>query len=65
MLDWLEARGFDLDSLDSGHSMRLHCLLWPSAPPQSICSSLVERGSHKLIWLLGRNHCHRSYARYH
>lgn len=65
MLDIVERMGFDLDSLDSGQSMRLHRRIWPSAPPQSICSYLVEIGARRRVWLIGRKHCHRSHARYH
>lgn len=65
MLDLLEKLGINFDALDSGHSFRMQQFLFPNSKPQSICSYLVYRGRKKIVWLLGKHHCHRSHGRYH
>lgn len=65
MLDLLERLGFDFDSLDSGQSLRLHGRLRPHAIPQSICSSIIELNMLCIAWIIGFEHCARSWRRYH
>lgn len=65
MLDLLERWGIDLDGLDNGHSLRLHAIIAPRAKPQSICSRLVELQLWGIVWLIGFDHCARSWDRYH
>lgn len=65
MLDLLEWFGWDLDSLDSGQSMRAHRFLFPKAKPQSICSRVIEAELWPVVWVIGFWHCLRSWERYH
>jgi len=65
MLDLLERLGIDVDGFDSGQSLRLHRRLFPSAPPQSICSRIIDAGFWPLAWVIGVHHCMRSWRRYH
>lgn len=64
MLDILERLGFDFDSLDQGHSLRFHGKIFPNHKPQSICSQIIEAEMWTLAWLIGFNHCVRSWERY-
>lgn len=64
MLDWLERCGLNLDSLDSGQSLRLHSRIRPNAKPQSICSAVIEMELWRVAWVVGFWHCLRSWERY-
>jgi len=65
MLDLLEYFGIEFDNFDSGQSFGLQRKLFPNEKPQSICSLLVAKGQLKLVWIIGKTHCMRSYDRYH
>ena len=65
MLDVLESLGFDFDSLDMGGSLSWQQKLFPGTKPQSLCSWFVHQEKRIIVWLIGRDHCHRSHARYH
>jgi hypothetical protein len=65
MLDLLEALGIDFDGADRTISVRLHGFLFRNHKPQSLCAFLVHRGNRKLVRLIGREHCLRSYKRYY
>lgn len=65
MFDWLERCGINLDSLDSGQSLRLHGALFPRATPQSICSAVISARLWPVAGAIGFWHCLRSWERYH